>query len=266
LQTFQTNYYKDVKKENVKFSFGLNVAICVIAKQENLYINEFVDYYKDLGIKKIFIYDNNEFSGENFKVILDEEISKGFVEIIDFRGINSPQIKAYNDCYINNRKYFDWLAFYDVDEFLYLRNYSNINEFLSLKKFEKCSSILINWMYYGDNNKILYEQKPLKNRFTHPFYFSNNKIYDKYYYSAAKSIIRGRLNISWAHFPHFLNNSIICRPDGKIVQQPFSSPQYNSAFIKHYTTKTIEEYIIKLFKGNVFSSEPLNLDSLIFLH
>jgi hypothetical protein len=32
-----------------------NVALCVIAKNENLYIKEFVEYYKNLGIKKIFL-------------------------------------------------------------------------------------------------------------------------------------------------------------------------------------------------------------------
>ena len=101
-------------------------------------------------------------------------------------------------------------------------------------------------------------------RFTQPFNFSKNKTYDKYIYAAAKSIIRGRLNITWAHFPHFLNNSIICRPDGTIVNEALSTPQYNLAYIKHYTTKSVEEYIIKLFKGNVISNDTLNFDSLLF--
>ena len=37
----------------------------------------------------------------------------------------SPQIKAYNDYYINNKNSFDWIAFYDIDEYLYLKNYKN---------------------------------------------------------------------------------------------------------------------------------------------
>ena len=238
--------------------------IIIIAKQENLYIKEFLVHYRKLGVKKIFLYDNNELKGENFKNILNEEILTGFVEIINYRGFKSPQIKAYNDCYFNNDKYFDWIAFYDVDEFLYLENYTNINEFLSLKIFENCSSILINWRYYGDNNNVFYEPKPLQNRFTKPFNFLENKTYDKYFYAAAKSIVKGRLNITWAHFPHFLKDSNICRPDGKIVKEPLSPPQYSSAYIKHYTTKSIEEYLIKLFKGNVISNSNLNFDSLIF--
>ena len=32
-----------------------DIALCVIAKNENLYIKEFVEYYKNLGIKKIYL-------------------------------------------------------------------------------------------------------------------------------------------------------------------------------------------------------------------
>ena len=245
-------------------SFKSNAAICTIAKLENLYIKEFVEYYRNLGFKKIFLYDNNDLKGETFKEVLSNEILDDFVEIKNYRGIFTPQKKAYNDCYINNNKYFDWIAFYDVDEFLYLKNYSNINDFLSMEKFEKCSSILINWKYYGDSNNIYYEAKPINDRFTQPFIFLNNKIYDKYYFAAAKSIVRSGLKLSWAHFPHFINDSMICRADGTIVKDPFSPPQFSYAYLKHFTTKSTEEYIIKLFKGNVSYNDTLNLNSLLF--
>ena len=44
--------------------------MCVIAKLENLYIKEFIDYYKNIKIKKIFLYDNNDIFGENFNKLL----------------------------------------------------------------------------------------------------------------------------------------------------------------------------------------------------
>ena len=248
----------------VSFPFRIKVALCVIIKQENIYIKEFVDYYKNLGIKKIYLYDNNELDGENLEEILKEEINIGFIKVINFRGLFRPQYKAYNDCYINNKFSYDWIAFYDVDEFLYFENYTNINKFLSLPKFKNCSSILINWKYYGDNENIFYKPNSLKKRFTKPFYFEKNKVYDKAFYSAAKSIVRGGLNISWKHFPHFLNNSNICKSTGDIVKQALSPPDYTSAYIKHYATKSTEEYIIKLFKGTVNSNITLSRDSVIF--
>ena len=111
---------------------------------------------------------------------------------------------------------------------------------------------LINWKYYGDNNQLYYEPKPVIERFTRPFYFTNKTMnFNKYLTSAAKTIVRGRLNIIWEKLPHYLNNTIKCRPDGKVLNNYFTFPQYSIAYINHYTTKSTEEFAEKLNKGDV---------------
>ena len=198
------------------------------------------------------MYDNNDINGQNFQEILHKDIYYNFVKIINFRGIKLPQVNAIDDCYKTNNKSYDWIAFFDIDEFLYIKNYSNINKFLSLSRFKKCQSIIINWKYYGDNNKLYYEPKPLSQRFTKPFYFTKeNENYNKYLYSAAKTIVRGGLNIKWHLFPHYLGNTINCRPSGEIVNNYFSPPQYSIAYINHYITKSTEEFAERLNRGDV---------------
>ena len=153
----------------------IKTALCVICKDENKYIKEYINYYYHLGINKIFLYDNNDINGENFENIISIDIENKFVKLINYRGLYKPQKKAYNDCYINNNKYYNWIAFYDADEFLSIINYTNINKFLSLPKFNNCSSILINWKYYGDNNNLYYENFSVQKRFKKPFYFNKKK-------------------------------------------------------------------------------------------
>ena len=51
------------------------IAICVIAKQENRYIKEFVNYYRKLKKTKIYLYVNKELNGENFEDILSKYIN-----------------------------------------------------------------------------------------------------------------------------------------------------------------------------------------------
>ena len=233
-----------------RMGFELKILICTVAKQENRYIKEFVNHYKKMKIKKIIIYDNNDIKGENFQDILKEDIQINFVEIINYRGIERPQKKALNDCYKKNNKNFNWIAFFDVDEFLYIVNYTNINDFLVLPKFKKCQSILINWKYYGDNNKLYYEPKPLIERFTKPFYFTN-KNKPKHYFCAAKTIVRGGLNIKWGLLPHYIKNTINCKADGKIINNYFSPPQFSLAYINHYITKSTEEFAERLKRGDV---------------
>ena len=45
------NYY--IEKKDIR------VALCTMGKEENLYVNEFVEYYIKIGIDHIFIYDDN---------------------------------------------------------------------------------------------------------------------------------------------------------------------------------------------------------------
>ena len=70
-----------------------------------------------------------------------------------------------NNCYKNNYLVYDWIIFYEIDEYIYLKNYTNIKKFLSEKKFEKCQTIQLNWLMHTDNNQIYYENKPINIRF-----------------------------------------------------------------------------------------------------
>ena len=140
-------------------------------KKENKYTKEFVEHYKSIGFNHIFIYDNNN-NDERLEEVLSESFTINFTSIINYRNYrdltNQPQFNAYKDCYEKNRKKFSWLAFYDFDEFLYLKNHETIQEFLDQEKFDKCINIKIYWMIYSDNDLIYYKNNPIQERFLIP--------------------------------------------------------------------------------------------------
>ena len=72
--------YKNEKETKTK------ICICTIAKEENLYIREYIEHYKKYGVNKIYLYDNNDINGEKFEDVIDDYIKSGFVEINDWRG------------------------------------------------------------------------------------------------------------------------------------------------------------------------------------
>ena len=45
----------------------------MISKRENLYIQEFIDHYKNLSYDHIFIYDNNDIDGERLEDVIQKE-------------------------------------------------------------------------------------------------------------------------------------------------------------------------------------------------
>ena len=227
------------------------VCLCVICKSENLYIKEYINHYKKLGYNHIFIYDNNDISGKRFEAVISTEINKGFVSIINYRGDNKrPQFKAYIDCYEKNNKNYDWLSFFDIDEFLELKPKEvKIQNFLNNERYNNCQNIKFNWLIYSDNDKLNYENKPIQKRFTTPLY--DNKLN-----AHVKSTIRGNLPTNYwkgSKNPHSGNNNYnSCSSSGNQISKnsPFNFPyDYSFGFLKHYRTKTIEEFINKIKRG-----------------
>ena len=45
----------------------MKVLLCAIVKNENKYINEWLEHYKQLGFSKVILYDNNDINGEQIK-------------------------------------------------------------------------------------------------------------------------------------------------------------------------------------------------------
>ena len=138
-------------------------------------------------------------------------------------------MKIYNDCYIKNYYKYEWLIFNDIDEYLYLKNYNNIKNFLNKPKFSKCENIQLNWLLYTDNNLIHYHNESLMKRFDEPFK-SKTKINK---HSNGKSILRGHIaNIKITNFHCISDNLKTC--DGFGIQRKFLKRDYKYYYFKHY--------------------------------
>ena len=155
-----------IKIYNQNLKINKDVALCVIAKNENLYIKEFIEYYKNLGIKKIYLYDNNDINDENFNTILNKYINSEFVKIKNIRGKSEIKTLAYNHCYQTNFNKYSWFLFLDVDEYLYIKNNRTLLNFLSDDRFLNCNSIFINYNEYGDSDLLEFDNRSIFQRFT----------------------------------------------------------------------------------------------------
>ena len=246
----------------IEYSFNVfKIALLTIAKMENKYIKEFIDHYFFIGVNKIIIYDNNEINGEKMDEILYEYIKNNFVTIYNFRGIKNGQMRAYNEMYEKYRFEYDYLMFFDVDEFLNLKQYKNIHYFLRDKKYDKCEVIHIQWVAYDDNDLIHYDNRPLNVRFTRPNFhiFIDNLL--------VKSIFKTTKNVTFinSHSPNGKNIfkcDINGNKNGQIIPKRNIAIDKNLTvpYIKHFQCKTVEEFFLKLIRGDVYySTDPLKI-------
>jgi hypothetical protein len=118
----------------------MKVALVCIAKNEDPYIDEWIDYNKKLGFDDIFIYQNDwRWSGSS------ENVHK-----LEIDGINK-QRDAYNSFIREYNSKYDWVAFFDIDEFLVLKKHNDIKSFIS--DYNDSQAIGINWVLFGNNNQ-----------------------------------------------------------------------------------------------------------------
>jgi hypothetical protein len=210
----------------------MKVALVCIAKNEEDYIKEWVEYHIKLGFDNVFIYENDwRCEYEHSKLIK-----------IPFDGLGK-QMDAYNNWLKTKKKHYDWVAFFDVDEFLVLKQHDTIQEFL-LNYTDK-NGVGINWYFFGNNGleKVNEEYSQIK-RFTKRGEKMNIHI---------KTILNCKANCTMSvHNPKEVS---IVSPDGFVIDGAFNEKGNDElAQLNHYFCKTPEEFIKKCERGR--ASKP----------
>ena len=134
----------------------MNIGICAIAKGENDYIEEWVNHYIDIvGVDTIFLYDNNDDEYED----VSNRIVKNKQKVVVLRwkstnNWNETQTTAYNDCWKKHHDEYDWIGFFDIDEFMVLDEGIRLDNLLSLQPYVDSESVRLTWHMYDDNDLL----------------------------------------------------------------------------------------------------------------
>jgi hypothetical protein len=210
----------------------MKVSLVCIAKNEDHYIDEWIKYHLKLGFDDIFVYTND----------WDFNYSHPNVHITEFNG-SQAQIRAYTHCYDKISSSYNWIAFFDVDEFLVLKKHENIKDFL--KDYTEYASVSINWVLFGDNNiTFVNNEYSVIKRFTKRQILTNNHV---------KSIY----NTLYPHKVSIHNSNIpSVDPNFNSFSGPFNNIGGDEiAQLNHYFCKTKEEFKNKVERGRADTGE-----------
>lgn len=221
-------------------------SICLLAKNENNYINEWLDWHLNkLKFDHVYIYDN-----ESDIPIIDsvDKIYHDRITFLVWRKCDYGLIMQ-DACYRHFIRTFKnenkWVAFIDADEFIRTIDNIPINDFLI--EYEPYNGLFIEWLMYNANGQYLESAEPVRERFKTTIDYSNKPF-------TGKCIIK--VNEFTDMFPHWPKN---CTTQYKVVdsdkkiyyptEAKTNSPS-DKIVIDHYFTKSYEEWHKKLARGS----------------
>lgn len=206
----------------------MKVALVCVAKSEDHYLDEWLDYNHKIGFDKIILYQND----------WRTDIERPFLEKRIWDG-KSVQLPIYNS-YLQKDKDYDWAAFFDCDEFLVLKKHNNIKEFIE-EYGQKHSVLSLNWYMYGNLGKETRTSNSLIKEFTKRNSQPNEHI---------KVIVKTNTNNRFV-LPHNCHEQSM-DTSGKFFYGPFNpNGPMDVAYLNHYHNKTKEDWMDRCKRGRV---------------
>ena len=215
---------------------GRGAVVCAIAKDEELYIDEWIRYNLKLGFDEVHVYDNSD------AFVLHDlpRAYPGRVRVVHFPG-RCRQLDAYNDFLRRYGRVYKWCAFLDVDEFIVLKKHGTIKDLLR----DQCQrgALSLNWYLFGSSGHRSYSPEPVTKRFRRRGKVLNHHV---------KSIVclHDAAGFDNPHFPALLAWAWQRDASGHIFAGAHNHRgNADVAVIHHYFTKSKEEFLKKRARG-----------------
>lgn len=223
------------------------LAVCAIAKNEGPYFKEWIEWHRQMGVEKFYIYDNESTDGT--REILAPYIESGLVDYTDFPGYRR-QLAAYDDCFDKHRLETRWIAFIDLDEFIVPIKDKSIADFLH--RFENFPAVEINWLIYGSGGAKTKTPGTMMERFkchSRPEHPLNRHV---------KSIVNPRRVFSMIGCHEVARLSgYAADSHGNPIKKHFRErePQQDVIRINHYAVRSYEEFLEKQLRGRASGTQ-----------
>lgn len=120
------------------------LAVCAIYRNEARYLPEWLEFHRLVGVERFFLYNNR--STDDHLEVLAPYIEEGTVVWQDWP-MFPGQRECYQTCVEDHREDARWIAFIDIDEFLFSPTGRPLPELL--RDFEDRPGVVVNSVHYG---------------------------------------------------------------------------------------------------------------------
>ena len=229
-----------------------NLAVVLICKNEEDYIDEWIRYHELAGVRHFYIYDNDYSSGNTAArarahnrgeviVIVHPWKLKASAENLAI----SPQEAAYAHAALRYGHKHRWMAFIDIDEFIVPRQHGTIIE--ALDRLKSHSNISLPWTQFGHCGHVTKPSAPCA------FAYMLKHQPNMYHNHQFKCIIDpAKLSMISVHYCMTADMDAATSNDqGQVVEnlsKRIAARFISSEFLQlnHYQAKSMEESLAKL--------------------
>ena len=207
---------------------------CIIKDED--YLEEFLVYYRILGVEHFFIYDNNS-KLPIYNRLKETKLIK-FCTIIPWTG---HQVSAYKNLIKTTKNITKWLIIIDGDEYILPKKHKCLRTFLN--DYKDYHAIGINWVMYGSSN---YDRK--QDGFIIDNYRYNTGIQDRHIKTICKPLYVNDIICPHSIIPTDPDKYI--DPYKRKQQGPFNINKTTDIIqINHYWGKSTEDMLQKINRG-----------------
>jgi hypothetical protein len=217
------------------------LSVCAMFLDEAAYLREWIEFHRLVGVERFFLYDHE--STDSSREVLAPYVEEGTVVVHDWP-VYPGQIEAFSNCLERHRDDSRWIAFIDLDEFLFSPLAKPLPEVLV--DYEQYPAVVASWVMFGTSNHLT---KP-------PGLVIENYLRRKEYPEGAwehiKSIIDPTRTESCPSGHAFLYRDGAHAVDEKhlpVTERPLSRFQpvtFERLRVNHYCRRSWEEYQRKL--------------------
>ena len=245
-EDYKSKIWEEKTAEIIQTDFKYYCSICLIIRDENEYLKEWLEWHIGQGVQHFYIYDHGSLEPVvDFVQALGNEIADK-VTVVDHSGKhNHAQFEAYNDCLKQFGKESRWIGFVDADEMVRVKDERQLPDFL--KDFEDYAGLFMLWVVYDANGHLKKSDLPCRERFTRATSINATPGMGKSFVQA--TYMRHMMIHSGYTFE---GCTVVDENKNPIEQAVTMAPEAtdNLICVDHYYTKSHEEWMEKILRGS----------------
>lgn len=234
----------------------MRTVICVIIKDEQRYVREWVQYHLDLGFDALYLYE--DWGSHSHAEVLADYISGGEVFLTPLEGSGLPITRCDNRQGVSTQMQLfcwfldeckegridaDWVGFFDVDEFLTFEDGWDLAGLEAA--YADTAGVLPCWLMYGANGHLERPAGGVVANYTEP---TPLVFHLQYHHKSLVNVMRcaGCIDVHTFQGCVYTDGTSLTTP--KVV--------YEKCYLRHYFTKSWADYCERMeHRGNMGNND-----------